>query len=219
MPASNTPAVFRVFTLISAPRGPDRRAVLIGAKRFLADMVRTAAGGDLGGALELAYQYLARVRAEYAQAEAALTFLERWSAGQAIETTGQPLRIGAVADLLGLTRDQLRNWERNGLIRVPRDPANGYRLYGTPEIARLRVLRMLREAGYSMMAILRLVIVLDAAPAGGQTADLRRALDTPGPDEDVYSAADAWLSNLQRYERQGQQIIQQIEAMIEGQQT
>lgn len=40
------------------------------------------------------------------------------------------MRIGNVARLLDTTIDRLRNWERNGLLAVPHDPKNGYRLYG-----------------------------------------------------------------------------------------
>lgn len=181
-------------------------------KRLLADLVRGAAGGDLGGALELAYQYRAAVRAEIAQAEAAVGFLERWTQGQATDTSiTEPLSIGAVATRLDLTIDTLRNWERNGLLAVPRNPRNGYRQYGPPEIARLRVIRMLKNAGYSLMAILRLVRALDA----GQTTDLSTVLDTPEPGEDVFTIADTWLSSLLEFEQQGQAIIRQLEVMID----
>jgi DNA-binding transcriptional MerR regulator len=94
----------------------------------------------------------------------------------------QPLQIGQVAQLLGVTIDMLRNWDRNGLIDVPRDPTNGYRRYGAPEISRLRIIRMLSRAGYGISAILRMLVQLDQ----GETTDLRRALDTPGPNEDAH---------------------------------
>ncbi len=185
------------------------------AKHILAAVVKQAAAGDLGGALEGAYRYLSTIRGERAQAEAAVTFLERWSGGQAIDATlDAPLRIGEAAQRLGLTRDVLRNWERNGLISVPRAPRNGYRQYGPAEIARLRVLRMLRQAGYSLMAMLRMVRALDQ----GQTEDLRAVLDTPHPEEDIFSAADAWLSTLARCEQRGQAVIAQLEAMIDRRQ-
>jgi DNA-binding transcriptional MerR regulator len=176
-------------------------------------LVRKAASGDLGGALEQAYIYLTRVRAELAQAEAAAELLERWAHGTAADATAEFLYIGEAAGLLGVTRDVLRNWERNGLIRVPRDPSNRYRLYGAKEIGRLRVIRMLSRAGYSMMAILRMLRDLDQ----GKVSDLRRSLDTPRPDEDVYSAADRWLSTLIALERRAVEVIAQLEAMIRKQ--
>ena len=69
---------------------------------------------------------------------------------------------------------------------------------------------MLRLAGYSTMAILRMLLRLDR----GQATDLRAALDTPRPDEDVYSAADQWLTTLTEQEQRAADFITQLEAMI-----
>jgi DNA-binding transcriptional MerR regulator len=173
-------------------------------------IVRQAAGDDLGGALESAYRHLAFVRAEQARADAAASLLERWALGAAVDASEAWLRIGQAAERLGVTTDMLRNWERNGLLRVPRDPTNGYRRYGAAELGRCRVIRMLRQAGYGMMAILRMVRALDS----GQGGDLRDALDTPGPDEDVYLAADRWLSTLAELEARALEVIEQLETMI-----
>ena len=150
------------------------------------------------------------MQAERAQAEAAAELLERWAQGTAADATAEPLWIGAASRLLGVTADVLRNWERDGLIRVPRDPSNGYRLYGAAEIGRMRVIRMLRRAGYSTMAILRMLLQLEQNQGG----DLRQALDTPRPDEDVYSAADRWLSTLAALEQRAMDIIARLEEMI-----
>ena len=179
-------------------------------KRSAVALVRRAAAGDLGGALGGAYDHLALVQAERAQAEAAADFLDRWAGGAAADATAALLHIREVAELLGVTTDMLRNWERDGLVKVPRDPGNGYRLYGAAEIGRLRVIRMLRRAGYSTMAILRMLRRLDQ----GLTGDLRQVLDTPRPDEDAVYAADRWLSTLAIHEGRAREMIAQLEAMI-----
>jgi DNA-binding transcriptional MerR regulator len=171
-------------------------------------LVRKSASGDLGGALEQAYHHMALVQAERARAEAAAGLLARWAQGTATDTTARSLLIGEAAKLLDVTTDQLRNWERNGLIKVPRDPHNNYRLYGAKEIGRLRVIRMLLQAGYSLMAILRMLLQIE------QGADPRQALDTPHPDEDVHTAADQWLSSLAEQEQRASNIIAQLEKMI-----
>jgi DNA-binding transcriptional MerR regulator len=180
-------------------------------KQSAAELVRQAASGDLGGALEGAYNHLALVQAERAQAEAAVDFLERWAQGTAADATSEPLLIGEAARLLGgVTTDMLRHWERNGLVRVPRHPRNRYRLYGAAEIGRLRIIRMLRQAGYSTMAILRMLLQLER----DQEVDVRQALNTPRPDEDFYSAADQWLSTLVGLEQRAMNVIAQLEDMI-----
>lgn len=173
-------------------------------------LVRRSASGDLGGALEMAYRHLVLVQAERAQAEAAANLLERWAQGTAIDATAKPLRIKDAARLLGVTSDMLRNWERNGLLKVPRDPHSRYRAYGAAELDRVRVIRTLSRAGYSNMAILRMLRRLDA----GERHNLREALDTPDPHEDVFTAADRWLSALQSYEQRANEMIAQLEALV-----
>lgn len=213
-PIPRSPSGYRLFTEDHLAQMRLARTALHwpypGGKAPVVELVKSAAAGDLGHALELAYKYLANVRAERAQAEAAAAFLEHWAEGKATDTTGQPLRIGQAAQLLGVTVDMLRNWERNGLLDVPRDPANGYRQYGAAEIGRVRVIRMLRQAGYSLMAILRMLRAFDA----GHSDDLRTVLDTPRPDEDMYHVTDRWLSTLAEQEQRALDIIELLAAMI-----
>jgi DNA-binding transcriptional MerR regulator len=186
----------------------------IGDKTLLIDLVKSAANDDYGMAMELAYQYLARVRMERTYAEAAVEFLERWAAGHLMDSTHQKMHIGQAAQYLNVSIDMLRNWERNGLIEIPRDPSNGYRLYGTLEFGRLRVIRMLVQSGYSLMAILRMLQQFDS----GQTENLRAALDLPreeSANEAINVVADRWLSSLMELEQRAQAIIQQLGRLIE----
>lgn len=183
----------------------------LGDKPQLIELVKSAANGDFGMAMELAYRHLAYVRVERTYAEAAVEFLERWAAGHLLDAPRQQVQIGQAAQYLNVTVDMLRNWERNGLIEVPRDPTNQYRLYGTAEFGRLRVIRMLVQAGYSLMAILQMLLQFDA----GKTDNLRSALDIPRGDEPIDIIADRWLSSLIELEQRAQDIIKQISHMIE----
>jgi DNA-binding transcriptional MerR regulator len=186
----------------------------LGDKALLLDLVKSAASGDFGMAMELAYKYLATVRMERTMAESAIEFLERWAAGHLMDTPRQRVHISQAARHLNVTVDMLRNWERNGLLDVPRDPANQYRLYGTAEFGRLRVIRTLVQAGYSLMAILRMLRQFDA----GNTDNLATALDLPreeSSNEAIEVIADRWLTSLLELEQRAQAIIRQIGHMIE----
>jgi DNA-binding transcriptional MerR regulator len=180
-------------------------------RRSITAVVRQTAAEDYPDAVELAFRHLSIVRLEREHAETAAEFLEQWARGELADDQGQPLQIKQVSQLLVLSVDVLRNWERNGLVTVPRSPENGYRQYRAAHIGRLRVIRMLRQAGYSPMAILRLLLQIDQGAVG----DLRRALDTPRPDEDVYSAADRWLSTLTEQEKLAQTILGLLEEMVQ----
>jgi DNA-binding transcriptional MerR regulator len=214
--AQRTPKGYRLFT--EAHIDQMRLARLVMGGPWTGRAIRTsgikivlqAAHGDLGGALEMAYHHQVLIQAERAQAEAAAKLLKRWAQGMAADSTSHLLRIKDAAALLDLSSDVLRNWERNGLVVVPRDPANGYRLYGQVEIGRLRVIRMLLRAGYSSMAVLRMLTYLDQ----GQPGDLRQVLDTPSPDENVYSASDRWLTALAEQEECSVKMIELLEQMI-----
>jgi DNA-binding transcriptional MerR regulator len=181
-----------------------------GKKAVLEEMIKSAAGDDLGMAMELAYQCLVHVRTERTYAEAAVEFLERWASGQGVDTTKRQLQIGEAAERLGVSADTLRSWERDGMLEVPRAAHSGYRLYSAAELGRLRVIRMLVQAGYSRMAILRMLIQFDA----GKRENLGQALDTPRPDEDILMAADRWLSTLEELETRARAMIGQIGRMI-----
>jgi DNA-binding transcriptional MerR regulator len=196
-------------------------------RRTIIALIRTSAAQDYPTALDLAYQHLSVVRVEREQAETAVAFLHNWLLGRAGQGQAAPgLLIGEVARLLNITADALRNWERNNLVRVPRNPANGYRMYRAAEIGRVRVIRLMRQSGYSPMAILRMLTSLDqqfpmeqSTPqdTSGEvpsTEDLRRALDTPRPDEEVYFAADRWLSALAEFEQRAKDMIAIVEEMV-----
>lgn len=172
-------------------------------------VIKTAASGLLEDALENAFTHLGLIKTERAKAEEALRLVEQWLHGPAVEDTSPPRYIKGTAKLLGVTTDTLRNWELNGLIRVPRSPGNGYRQYGKNEINRLKVIRTLRTANYSIMAVLRMMLHVDK----GKKDNIRAVLDTPDPEEDIVYATDKWISTLMESEKNAGEIIVQLNKM------
>ena len=95
------------------------------------------------------------------------------------------------AEFLDVTIDTLRNWELNGLFTAKRGK-NGYRIYGTEDLWRLKIIRSLRCANYSLSSILRMLQALSVNPE----TDIREAIDTPGKDDDIITACDKLLTSL-----------------------
>jgi DNA-binding transcriptional MerR regulator len=188
----------------------------VGDRTQLFALAQSAASGDLNMAMELAYRYLALVRVERTYAESAVEFLERWAAGYAVDVSGKTMHISDAATHLDVSVDMLRNWERNGLIRVPRDPTTGYRRYGSAEFGRLRVIRMLVQNGFSLMAVLKMLHQFDS----GRRDNLRAALDLPPEDSinpHITIVADRWLATLLELEGRAQDVIAQVGRLMEMQ--
>ncbi len=174
------------------------------------EIIQRAVADDWAGALEKAREHLVSVRAELKHADTAADLLENWAKNMGDNSDEEPLAIREVSKLLGVSQDVLRNWERNGLISVRRNSYNNYRLFSKRDIERLKIIRMLSRAGYSHMAILRMFIELDA----GNMRNLKKILDTPRPDEDIFTAADHWLTTLKGQEKLSGNVIAMIEEII-----
>jgi DNA-binding transcriptional MerR regulator len=214
-PVERSPVGYRRFTrrhldclllarLVFA--GPYPGAIL---RRSGVNIIQAAVKSDLSGAYNLSERYLSQIQAELSEAERAVGLLEEWAVclGQADDS--KPLLAGQAAVAVHISKDMLRHWERCGLIDAPRNPRNNYRHYGKREIERLRIIRMLIQTGYSTMSILRMLTHLDK----GETIGLRDALDTPRPEEDIFSAADRWLSTLMEQVERAEKIIAFVKNM------
>jgi DNA-binding transcriptional MerR regulator len=218
-PVERSPSGYRLFEqrhidclklarMIYAAPYPGR-----GFRTLGTEIIQSAVADDWHGALEKAGEHLVAVDAELTQADTAANVLEHWAQNMSVDSDKQDrLAIGEVSKLLGVSVDVIRNAERNGLISIPRNSYNSYRLFGKKEIERLRIIRMLSKAGYSHMAILRMFLELDA----GNTRDLKKILDTPRADEDIFTAADRWLTTLHEQKKMAQGVIEFIERVIDS---
>lgn len=173
-------------------------------------VIRVSAKGDFKEAMQLAQYHLGLIQAEQKQADEAAEVLERWAQGSNFNQSDLILQTNEVSTYLGITIDILRNWERNGLIEVPRNPQNGYRIFGNKEIDQLKVIRSLRLARYSIMSILRMLNNFNQ----GQRNNLREVLNTPDNEEDIIFATDRWLSTLVELNQKAHNLINKIDIMM-----
>ncbi len=85
-----------------------------------------------------------------------LAITEKLLSGDSQEIGTTLLTRKEASDYLQISIDALRNWEMNGLLTVKRKQ-NGYRVYTDEDVRRLKIIRSLRCANYSLSAILRML--------------------------------------------------------------
>jgi len=134
---------------------------------------------DLAATMALVDAKHAEIDRGRSEVEAAVRGLRLLSGGLANpaelgKTPGQPrsLRVGGAARLVGVRSSSVRFWEQEGLLHPSRDPRSGYRLYDRDDVARLRMVIVLRNAGYRFDDIRQ---VLDELGGGNPVAALERA--------------------------------------------
>jgi DNA-binding transcriptional MerR regulator len=77
------------------------------------------------------------------------------------------MRIQKLAEKNGVSRDTIRFWESLGLLR-PSRAVNGYRVYGEEDFRRVALIRLAKEAGFTLKEISHL---LDPVMKEGYTLD------------------------------------------------
>ena len=178
-----------------------------GLRKKIIVAVKSSAGGDFDAALCLTEEYLAGVLTEQKHAAEAVKVVEQILSGDA---AGNEIcmKRKEVSEQLGITMDTLRNWEMNGLLRVKRKE-NGYRVYTGEDIRRLKIIRSLKCANYSLEAILRMLNALSS----GRPVNIRQLLNTPNPTDDIISVCDKLIVSLEAAERNARKMLTMLEAM------
>lgn len=158
---------------------------------------------ELKAARTYTEDYIRLIKLEYEKAEEAAQILKKWANSICIPQLGKTYNRIEAAELIGNTPETLRNWERNGLIDVPRIGENKKRIYGQQEIERLKVIYMLRQSRYSMSAIHRCLKKFDAHC----NEEALVALHNP-ETEDVVWTGDHWLCVLEKTYRKAKEILE-----------
>jgi DNA-binding transcriptional MerR regulator len=122
--------------------------------------------GDLSAALAIIderHAEQARKRLQVEQTLVALRTLAAQSDALHRSQHSQQVRVGEAAKQVGVRVSAVHFWEHLGLLHPLREPHSRYRLYDEHQMRRLRVVALLRDAGYPFDVIQS---VLDEVAAG-----------------------------------------------------
>ncbi|WP_251209147.1 MerR family transcriptional regulator [Acetatifactor aquisgranensis] len=178
-----------------------------GLRKKIAQMIMVSATGDFDTAIAITENYLEQVGRERRNAEEAIEIVEEILSGS-VGGNSRHLKRKEVSELLAVSMDTLRNWEMNGLLTVKRKD-NGYRVYTDEDIQRLKIIRSLRCANYSLEAILRLLQQLSQDP----DTDIRATLNTPKQNGDIISVCDRLIVSLSAAEKNAVTILDMLRDM------
>ncbi|NQX62145.1 MerR family transcriptional regulator [Paenibacillus qinlingensis] len=105
---------------------------------------------EMNSALRIVNEVQANLHRDTLLAESNIQLLETESPSVHDAQDMVWMSIGEVAQETSLPRSTIRHWEKVGLILSSRDPQNGYRRYNRSQLHKIRLLRTLRPAVYSL---------------------------------------------------------------------
>lgn len=171
-----------------------------GLRKRMIEAVKLSARGQYEDAIALTNAYIHTVDSEIANANEAAEITNTLLKGPFREEAIL-LKRKEASNALGISMDTLRNWEMNGLLKIKRK-ANGYRVYDYEDIEKLKVIRALRCANYSLSSILRMM----NAFFQNEGADAKQLLNTPNEKEDIVSVCDRLITSLNAAKENAKQI-------------
>ena len=172
-----------------------------GLRKKVVEIIKFSANRDFDKALMFAEEYRSQIQQEQKNAEEAIGIAKQILVGKSAEQAFF-LKRKEVSEYLEISIDTLRNWERNDLLKVKRKQ-NGYRAYSGDDIERLKMIRTLRLANYSLEAILRMLNALEYNPQ----IDMKQVLNTPQTDSDIVSVCDRLIVSLKDAEENAEKMI------------
>ncbi|MHC1746816.1 MAG: MerR family transcriptional regulator [Cellulosilyticaceae bacterium] len=205
---------YRVFTDLHveqfrlARKGFKVEILQSGLRKKIIDIIKLSAKGEFQKAIICTNDYINQVKIEQKNAEEAIEITKEMLLGIRAEDDEIALTRKQVAQKLQVTIDTLRTWEMNGLLTVRRKK-NGYRVYTQKDIQRLKIIRSLRCANYSLAAILRMTHAIE----NNIESDIRKVINTPENDEDIVTACDKLLVSLSSAEVNANSILNQLKVM------
>lgn len=178
-----------------------------GLRKKIVETIKASANGDFDKAISLAKEYLHLIHKEQKNTKEAINIAKQILYGKT-SSDRLCLKRKEVSEYLNISIDKLRNWELNGLLSVKRKQ-NGYRFYTSVDIERLKIIRSLRCANYSLEAILRMLNAMSVNPQ----INMEKVLNTPKSDTDIISVCDKLILSLQEAAQNAELIIEILKDM------
>lgn len=179
-----------------------------GLRKKIINIIKLSAKGEFEEAIICTNDYINQVKNERRNAEEAIEISKQLLLGIKNNESDMFLTRKQTAEYLNITIDTLRNWEMNGLLSIKRKE-NGYRVYTSSDIKKLKIIRTLRCANYSLASILRMINAI----SNSSKVDIKEVINTPDNNEDIVTVCDKLLTSLNNAEKNANVILKQLRFM------
>lgn len=167
------------------------------------NVIRSSAKGDLRKALGLSMVYLSHIQNEKNNEFKVIKVIQNIIKNDLPEDEMNSVNRNGAAKRIGVSINVIINWERNGLIDVPRNK-NGYRVYWKDEIKQLKIIKVLRQENYSTHCICKMLINLKN----------RLESNTLFSSDDTEAAGNFLLSSLGEAESYAKELVDYISELL-----
>ena len=166
-----------------------------GLRKDAIKIIKALAKKDYDLAIKLNNQYIEKINNEEKKSLKAIDTVDR-ILKNINYYTGKNYTKKEVLEMLNLTSDTLRNWERNGLIKLQKK-VNGYKIYNDKDIHIINIIQTLRLANYSLTSILRMLTKINHE----ENVNVLEVIDGLNENNDIISACDRLLSSLRELKK------------------
>lgn len=178
-----------------------------GLRKLIVQAMMLSAEQRFKEAYECLQQYHSKLLREERNAEEAIAYTKQ-ILEKRVTIEKHHLTRKEVIDSLDITMDTLRNWERNNLLSNT-EKENGICYYNEDCINRLKIIKALRCANYSLESILRLFKTLEE----NSKIDLKNVLNTPPADENIISVCDKLIESIKLADKNALFLLRKIKEL------
>lgn len=154
--AQRSPSSYRLYTQLHLAALKTVRSMVLGyGWQRTSAIMQAIHRGNISAALAIIDERHAELASKRLQVEQTLLALCTLAAQSDSKPRSQPqlVRVGEAARQVGVRVSAVHFWEQQGLLHPVREQYSRYRLYDEQQMRRLRVVALLRDAGYRFNVI------------------------------------------------------------------
>ncbi|MHC1683038.1 MAG: MerR family transcriptional regulator [Clostridiaceae bacterium] len=120
-------------------------------------ILKAVAKGNLKKALSLSENFLVQLQNEKAREYEVIIEMKKVLKDYIADKRSISLKRSEAAKVIGVSIDVIINWERNGMLEIPRNNKNNYRVYSEYELVLLKIIKILRDENYCTQCVGKMI--------------------------------------------------------------